>query len=58
MVLLGKDFRVVRRGSPATDAFIMCHEYLPNKVLYDQEDGAYQIIRNRIRNFRFGQKLP
>ena len=31
MVLVGQDFRVVRKGSPATDAFIMPHE----------EDGAY-----------------
>ena len=34
MVLVGQDFRVVRRVSPATDTFIMGHEYLPNKELY------------------------
>ena len=34
MLLVKKYFWVVRRGSPATDAFIMCHEYFPNKVLY------------------------
>ena len=27
-------FRVVRRGSPTTDAFIMRHEDFPNKELY------------------------
>ena len=27
-------FWVVNRGSPATDAFIVCHEDLPNKELY------------------------
>ena len=35
LVVVGQDFWVVRRGSPATDAFIMRHEYLPNKELYD-----------------------
>ena len=35
LVVVGQDFRVVRRGSPATNAFIMRHEYLPNKELYD-----------------------
>ena len=35
LVLVGKYFRVVRRGSPATDAFIMRHEDLPNKEIYD-----------------------
>ena len=33
-MLVGKYFRVVRRGSPATEAFIMRYEYLPNKELY------------------------
>ena len=35
LVVGGQDFRVVRRGSPATDTFIMCHEDLPKKELYD-----------------------
>ena len=34
MVLVGQDFRVVRKGSPATDAFIIRHEDFPNKELY------------------------
>ena len=34
MVLVGQDFRVGRRGSPETNSFIMCHEYLQNKELY------------------------
>ena len=34
MVLVGQDFRVVRRGSPETDTFIMRHEDFPNKELY------------------------
>ena len=34
MVLVGQDFRVVMRGSPATDVFIMRHEDIPNKELY------------------------
>ena len=34
MVLVGQDFRVVMRGGPATDAFIIRNEYLPNKELY------------------------
>ena len=34
LVLLGQDFWLVRRGSPATDAFIMRHEDFPNKELY------------------------
>ena len=35
LMLVGKDFWVVRRESPATDAFIMRHEYFPKKELYD-----------------------
>ena len=34
LVVLGQYFRVVRRGIPETDAFIMCHEDFPNKELY------------------------
>ena len=34
VVLVGKYFRVVRRGSPATNAFIMCHEDFLNKKIY------------------------
>ena len=34
MVLVGKDFRVVRRGIPANDVITMRHEYFPNKELY------------------------
>ena len=34
IVLVGKYFRVVRRGSPAIEAFITRHENLPNKELY------------------------
>ena len=34
MVLVGKDFRVVRRVIPATDALIRRHEDFPNKELY------------------------
>ena len=34
MVLLGQHFRVVRKGIPANDAFIMCHEDFSNKELY------------------------
>ena len=34
LVLVGKYFRVVRRGSIATNAFIVHHEDLPNKKLY------------------------
>ena len=34
VVVVGQDFGVVRRGSTATDAFIMCHEDSPNKDLY------------------------
>ena len=33
-MLIGKYFWVVRRGSAATDVFIMRHEDLPNKKLY------------------------
>ena len=33
-MIVGQDFRVVRRGSPVTDTFIMRHEYFPNKELY------------------------
>ena len=33
-MVVGKYFRVVRRGSPETDAFIMRHEYFTNKELY------------------------
>ena len=33
-MVVGKYFRVVRRGSPATNAFIMRDEDLPNKELY------------------------
>ena len=35
LVLVGKDFGVARRGILGTGAFITCHEYLPNKELYD-----------------------
>ena len=34
LVLVGHDFRVMRRESPATDAFIMRHEDLSNKEFY------------------------
>ena len=34
MVLVGQNFRVVRRGSLATDTFIMHHEDFPNRELY------------------------
>ena len=34
MVLVGHDFWMVRRESPATDAFIMRCEEFPNKELY------------------------
>ena len=33
-MVVGQDFRVVRRGSPATDAFIIRREDLPNRELY------------------------
>ena len=35
LVVLGQAFWLVRRESPATDSFIMCHEDFPNKALYD-----------------------
>ena len=35
LVLVGQDFRVVMRASPVTDVFIMCHEDIPNKEIYD-----------------------
>ena len=34
MVLVGKYFRLARRESPVTNAFIMRHEDLPNKEIY------------------------
>ena len=34
LVLVGRNFWVVRRGSPATNAFIMHNGDLPNKELY------------------------
>ena len=34
LVVSGQDFWVVRRGIPATDAFIMRHEDLPKKGIY------------------------
>ena len=34
LVIVGQDFRVVKRGSPETDAFIIRHEDFPNKELY------------------------
>ena len=34
LVLVGQDFRVMRRGSPETNTFIMRHEDPPNKELY------------------------
>ena len=34
MVLVGQDFRVARRGIPATDTLIMRHEDSPQKELY------------------------
>ena len=34
LVLVGQDFWMVRRGNPATDAFIRRHEDFPNKELY------------------------
>ena len=41
LVLVGHNFRVVRRGSPETDAFIMCHEYFPKKELYATNMTVY-----------------
>ena len=34
LVLVGQYFRVVRRGSPATNTFIMRNEDLPNEEVY------------------------
>ena len=34
LLIVGNNFRLVRRGSPATDVFIMRHEDFPNKELY------------------------
>ena len=34
LVIVGHNFWVVRRGGPATYAFIMRHEDFPNKELY------------------------
>ena len=34
LVLVGQDFRAMKRGSPATTAFIMRHEDFPYKELY------------------------
>ena len=34
LVVVAQYFRVVRRGSPATNAFITRHKYFPNKELY------------------------
>ena len=34
LVVAGKDFWVMRRGSPATYALITRHKYFPNKELY------------------------
>ena len=41
MVIVVQYFRVARRGSPATDAFIMHHEDLPNKELYATKRMAH-----------------
>ena len=41
MVVVGQYFWVVRRGSPATDAFIMRHEDVPNKELYATNRMVY-----------------
>ena len=34
LVFVEQDVSVVRRGSPATDVFIMRHEDFPNKEIY------------------------
>ena len=41
VVLVGKYFRVVRRGSPVTDSFIMRHEDFPNKELYSTKSMVH-----------------
>ena len=41
LVVVAQYFRVVRRGSPATNAFIMSHKYLPNKGLYTTKRMVY-----------------
>ena len=57
VVLVGKYFRVVRRGSPVTDSFIMRHEDFPNKELYSTKSMVY-ITRQLPKEGLFNLEIP
>ena len=57
VVIVGYDFRLVRRGSPGTDALLMCHEYFPNKKLYATKRMVH-IIEEGPKEHLFGLERP
>ena len=56
-MVIGQCFRVVRRRSPATDAFITSHEYLPNKELYATK-GMVHITEEGPEGYLFDLERP
>ena len=57
LLLVEKDFRVVRRGILATDVFIMRHEYFPNKEIYATKRMVH-IIEEGPKEHLFGLERP
>ena len=57
LVLVGGKIRVVRRGIPATNTFIMSHEYLPNKELYATKRMVH-ITQEGPEEDLFGLEIP
>ena len=58
LVVVGKYFRVVMRGSPATDALSMCHEYLPKKELYSTKRMVHIIEEGPKEELLIWRDLP
>ena len=57
LLLVEKDFRVVRRGILATDVFSMRHEYFPNNEIYATKRMVH-IIEEGPEEHLFGLERP
>ena len=54
---MGKYLWVVMKGIPETDAFIMCHEYFPNKELYSTK-GMVNITKEVPEEYLLDLGIP
>ena len=58
LLVVGQYFRVMRRGSPATNAFTMRYEDLPNKEIYATERMVLITEEGPKNNFSIYRDLP